>query len=190
MLIGLSGKRGAGKDSVASALVADYGFTRIAFADALKQMLRAINPTVRCAVGHGGHIPLDDLVAIQGWDLTKQDLEVRRLLQRAGQWMFNVDPLFWVKAAAQSMEPCRDYVITDLRFDHELRWLRGQGGLVVRIHRTDHVVLDADRSETEADAWAYDVVLNNTPGKTDPAYLANLLMEEVRELASATVWAT
>jgi dephospho-CoA kinase len=46
MIIGLSGYSRSGKDEVAKILVEDYGFTRIAFADKIRELLYEMNPIV------------------------------------------------------------------------------------------------------------------------------------------------
>lgn len=176
MLIGLSGKRQAGKDTVAAALVANHGFTRVAFADALKDMLLAQDPLV---LASGSVCHLAGLVEHIGWDLAKQSPDVRQLLQRAGQWMFKHDKMFWVHAAISRLPSLDRIVVTDLRFDHELAWLRDQNGWVVRIDRTNHTVADVDPSETIADAWAYDLTVHNTVPDTSPDFLAALIVHEL-----------
>lgn len=184
MLIGLSGKRGAGKDTVAAALVSDYGFTRVAFADQLKVMLYVQNPLVMLDPSpYTSERTIDrlaDLVDAVGWDGAKAHADVRQLLQRAGQWMFTVDKLFWVKAAFEAARDRHgsDVVITDVRFSHEAEWLRSAGGLLIRVERSHHVVADADASETDADSWDYDGRLwNDGPGLSDPRAMAAGLME-------------
>ena len=45
-LIGLSGMKRSGKDSTAEILQRNYGFSRLAFADKLREALLALNPSV------------------------------------------------------------------------------------------------------------------------------------------------
>lgn len=176
MLIGLSGKRGAGKDAVAAALVANHGFTRVAFADQLKTMLYAQNPYV---LAGGSFVGLAGLVDHVGWDIAKSSPDVRSLLQRAGQWMFTVDKMFWVHAATSQLPTLERVVITDLRFDHERDWLRDHNGWVVRVNRVNHAIADHDPSETVADAWFYDLTVHNTVPDTSPDFLAALVVHEL-----------
>ena len=46
MIIGLSGYAQSGKDTVAEILVEEYGYTRVAFADIIKQAVYLLDPIV------------------------------------------------------------------------------------------------------------------------------------------------
>ncbi len=43
-LIGISGRKRSGKDTLASRLISEHGFTRVAFADPLKATMPALGP--------------------------------------------------------------------------------------------------------------------------------------------------
>ena len=51
MIIGLTGYAQSGKDTVAKILVENYGFTRIAFADKIREFLYETNPMYDSIVG-------------------------------------------------------------------------------------------------------------------------------------------
>ena len=92
MIIGLSGYAGSGKDTVASVLIEQHGFTRLAFADPIREFLLLINPIL--SDGHR----VNETVTMIGWDNAKSKPEVRRLLQDIGvgcRQMFGED--FWIK---------------------------------------------------------------------------------------------
>ena len=78
-LIGLVGKKRAGKDTVAATLVEGFGFVRYAFADPLKAASLAADPLVPI---WGGHHRLSVVVRVLGWERAKENPEVRRFLQR------------------------------------------------------------------------------------------------------------
>src|SRR5581483_2011292 len=81
-LLGLMGYAQAGKDTVAKLLVEEFGFTRIAFADALREALYALNPLIPF---EGDHVRLRWLIDASGWEEAKvRHPEVRELLQRLG----------------------------------------------------------------------------------------------------------
>ena len=70
MIIGLTGYARSGKDTVASILVEDYGFTRVAFADPIRDLLLKINPILENGYRLGEH------VKEFGWELAKARTEV------------------------------------------------------------------------------------------------------------------
>src|SRR4051812_40937236 len=120
-LIGLLGKKGAGKDTLARYLTNDYGFQRLAFADSLKDLAYDFNPILDFDRITLDHIRLRDLVDEMGWDGAKQLPVVRRLLQRLGEgFRQHAGQDVWVRAlahrAAYVAEPV---VITDVRRHNE-----------------------------------------------------------------------
>ena len=80
MLIGTTGRKQAGKDSFAARLVEAHGFTRVTFADPMREFALALDPLV------DGHYRLSEIVRSLGWDVAKESIpEVRRTLQRLGR---------------------------------------------------------------------------------------------------------
>ena len=137
MLIGLHGFPGAGKDTVAR-LLADAGYSRIAFADKLREALLGLNPVVIVEGGRG--VRLAPLVKAHGWDVLKRRVpEVRELLQRlgteAGRNIHGED--VWVRLALWHVLPEDNVVITDCRFPHEFAAIRARGGVMVNVVRPD-----------------------------------------------------
>ena len=129
MIVGLAGKMGAGKDFVADVLVKEYGFHRVAFADQIKAVLEEIDPLVE-----GHDVPLTYLTEwYGGWDEVKKYQGVRTLLQRTGVAMRRLDPDVWVKAAFEHVDPLDRVVVTDVRFENEVRIIQGLRGTVYRV---------------------------------------------------------
>lgn len=168
-LIGLTGKKRSGKDTVADRLVSTHGYTRFAFADIMKEMLLRIDPWVQWSpVGNGRLSRLVDLV---GWERAKEEPEVRRLLQalgtEAGRALFGES--FWIDRTfaqiaefhSHGMFPPRPVVITDVRFKNEADAVRAAGGLIVRLVRPDVVSSDTHPSETDLDRYDYDEIIYN-----------------------------
>ena len=128
-LIGLSGYAQSGKDSVASILVRDYGYERIAFADPIKDLLYLINPTI-------GRVSLQYIVDNNGWDVAKQHLEVRQMLQDLGvgaRELFGSN--FWIDLAISKVKQEHRVVITDVRFKNEAQMISIAGGELWRVER-------------------------------------------------------
>lgn len=152
-IIGLSGQKRAGKDTAASVLVEDYSFTRLAFADKLKEMALVANPLLQLGVRGGLH-RLADLVGQIGWERAKNYTAVREYLQNFGVMKRDtVDPDYWVDTVVEQIElsdPRTNFVITDVRFPNEIAAVRGLGGYFVVVNRPGLDDSDQHVSET---AW-------------------------------------
>jgi hypothetical protein len=148
-VIALHGAQGAGKDTVANILVERYGFTRIGFADRLREICLAANPIVTYQIDHrliaewGNyqglnfeeaklHAPtfkpvrLREVVGRYGWDEAKRRYpEARKVQQVMGTEVFRdmVRADFWVDWVDDQISAhSGDYVIPDLRFPNEGAW--------------------------------------------------------------------
>jgi hypothetical protein len=157
-ILGLSGHRGAGKNTAARAIIdaLPYGMTsELPFAAALKDVVR------RC------FIPAD-------WPLATADLSeeinkaamlpcgktVRQVLQMVGtDWFRDLWPDAWINAwkvaLAHQHTPYVLYVLVpDVRFPNELEAIQDMGGHVVRLLRTPYPG-DRHASEVALDTAAY-----------------------------------
>ena len=101
MILGLTGYAQSGKDTVAQTLIERYGFTRIAFADKIRELLYEMDPPVPSGVGNERHIVgLQNYVDIYGWDVSKQNPIVRSMLQNLGVGARKVfGEWFWIEQA-------------------------------------------------------------------------------------------
>ncbi len=188
-IIGLSGYAQAGKDTVASALVNEFGYERAAFADPLRQVLYALNPIVFCLFDENYRV--QDLVDGMGWDKAKTEHpEIRALLQRLGtEGGRNIlGENVWVDAAMRKLDPEKRYAFTDVRFPNEFHAVleAGDGNEMWRIVRQDHGPVNDHPSETALDTdfriGNFDQVIDNNNG-TD---LEALRVEVRRALGRAT----
>lgn len=163
-LIGLAGVARSGKDTVANFLVEHHGFTRMAFADAVREMLYRVDPLIE--------IPIDDetlyigrvaeYVDGFGWEAAKALPEVRRLLQRlgtdAGRAVLGED--VWVDALFGSARIGR-LVISDCRFANEVKAIRQEGGFVLRVERPGVGPVNAHVSERALGDFTPDETIHN-----------------------------
>lgn len=164
MIIGVSGKAQAGKDTVGNYLVANYGFTRTASADALKRIARN---TFK-------------------WDGVK-DEKGRRLLQELGCSIRNYNEDFWIDITlAEIVERCKtgqdkNFVITDVRFLNEATRLKNMGAVLIRLERPgiptyDHI------SEKELDDYAgFDFKIKNDSGLEQLYSRIGVIMTDLTE---------
>lgn len=164
-VIGLCGFAQSGKDTAASFLV-ERGFTRLAFADILRQSLYNLNPIVSLAqqktVENWGRV--QTIVDRYGWDYAKTHYpEIRELLQRfgteVGRELYGED--FWVERVMAQIEFDQDYVITDVRFPNEERAVHMIGGKVFKIIRSGNEAVNSHASEAHIETMPIDGVIEN-----------------------------
>lgn len=130
--IAITGLMGSGKSSIAAALV-DSGFTKIAFADPIRNVASmAFGP-----ISKAQDYKVD---SIEGSRLVSG----RVVLQRVGQSVKSFDNLFWTRAFLRNSDNYLDVplVCDDMRFTHERDALRGRGWLIVGLLCPDSVRIE------------------------------------------------
>lgn len=194
-IIGIAGRKRAGKDTLASALATKYGYERVSFADPLKAIVADVNPIIEAydSGPYGGaqewrlhdelhHNSSENMppYSPHAWEAAKTMPEVRRLLQALGTaCREHIDSDVWIKAAMRKVtahqHAGRNVVIPDVRFPNEAEAIKLLGGIVVRINRpgvtAGTAAIDLHPSETAMDNYPmYDAVIDN---ETTPRGLAN-----------------
>lgn len=161
-LIGLSGFKRSGKDTAARELSARLGYTRIAFADALRDEVFD---------RHGIRLGDDDKdkpLPAHGMR-SYRDLLIEHAQERRAQ-----NPDYWVERVdAQVREYQRlgiRVVVTDVRLPNELRWLRDMGGLHVWVARPG-ITSNGHATEQDLSELADLVIVNDA----DPDRLGELI---------------
>ncbi len=162
MIIGLSGYAQTGKDTVASHLIQNYNFRRIAFADPSREALYRRNPLVE--VGEFRAVHLQSPVDSMGWEEVKKiSPETRRLLQilgtEVGREMFGPD--FWVNQAMKGVGKFDKVVLTDVRYPNEYRAIKNREGIIIRIVKPGIGAVNGHSSETALDNFAFDATIVN-----------------------------
>ena len=157
MIIGLSGYARSGKDTVAELLCLNYGFKRISFAQPMRDALCILNPYL------SDGLRVSHLVNDYGWEVAKQNPEVRRLLQvfgtEIGRKMFGED--VWINIALSDLRHDERIVISDVRFPNEADAIKEQGGMVWRINRHDFSAVNDHTSEHAMDTYMFDHAIYN-----------------------------
>lgn len=189
-IIGLSGYARSGKDEAAKVLVEEYGFTRIAFADKLRDFLYALNPVVRVEpvidpryldpVGYEIS-RVKNVIDQYGWDGYKETIyvdEIRPLLQRLGTEAGRgvLGPNIWIDSALNNLDPEGKYVVTDCRFPNEAEAIRHRHGQIFRVNRAGVGPANDHPSEISLDTWSFDAVITNNGSLEE-------YREKVREIA-------
>lgn len=164
MLIGITGKAGSGKDTIANILVEDFDFKRYAFADAVRDVALAIDPYV---FRNGIYTRLSEMVDDIGWDKAKREYaEPRRLLQvigtEAGRQL--VGENVWVDIVKRKWtdDGKPNAVITDMRFPNEFEWVHNLSeGITLTVERPDNPDAIASTHASEAYSFKTKYTLTN-----------------------------
>lgn len=151
-LIGLSGKRGSGKNTVATMMQeANYFYQEHAFASKLKYFA-----TQLIGEGYDVYSQQGKTEFIPEWGMT-----VGELLQRLGTDAIRngLHQQAWVLACFAGIEPDAYAIVTDCRFPNEVDAIQARGGIVLRIEgdplkqHGDGTRDDAHSSETALDGY-------------------------------------
>lgn len=159
MIIGLTGYAQSGKDTLANILVKKFGYTRVAFADPIRELLYEMNPSVK----DGGY-RVQGVVDGYGWDFAKNAFpEIRTLLQNLGVGAREVfGEGFWVQQALRKVHFEGNYVITDVRFTNEADAIcKYDNAQIWRVRRPGIGAVNLHESETQMDGYKVDQIFLN-----------------------------
>ena len=174
MIIGITGYARSGKDTVGSELVSlsagKQGFLRYAFADPLKLGIKIMYDFTNDQLWGGSK----DIVDV------RYGITPRQILQYYGTEVaqFIVPQHFpeigkligrnhWAKRFEYEYKKTKiNYVITDVRFPHEVETIKKLGGIMLRVDR-DAVKPSGDLHESEAliDSLEVDHIIKNNSTK-------------------------
>lgn len=180
MIVGLTGRKGHGKDVVGNLLCIGFGFRRLAFADPLKVVARQLFDLADEQVN--GTLAQKEAIDPR-WGLSPREI-MQRLGTEVGR---SIHPEVWTRAALRTIDrsPTVSWVVTDCRFPNEAAAIRSRGGFVVRVLRPGFSTgtSEAHDSERMVDLVEADaVVLNDGPLEAMPAKV-HALVDELRRHA-------
>lgn len=174
-LIGITGKAGAGKDTLADHLAVVYGATKHHFALPLKQGLNSMFGWTM------------EMWADREWKeavIPWLGKSPRQLAQTIGtEWGRElIHPELWVLLAEQRylsyegkiFSSCCPFVIADVRFNNEAAMIRRQGGVVLQVIREEASAINQHKSEAGLQPGLVDIIVPNN-GTVDE-FLAESLM--------------
>ncbi len=163
-VLGISGKLGSGKDTVAEMIIrhSPEVWKQTAFAKKLKQIVSIL-----------AQVPYETTLNQAGKNhmVDEFDLTVGEMLQQIGTnvlrgWNENV----WIKSLLLELksEVGTNWLITDARFPNEADFLKNNGSFIIRVNRPVNPVAEASGrdlnhpSETALDDYAhFDYVIEN-----------------------------
>ena len=160
MIIGLSGKKRSGKDTVAEYLCAQYGFINYGFGDPIKEIARIMFQFSEEQL-YGNQKDMLDVT----WGIKPREF-FQKFGTEYGQFILpDHHPevfeginsrQFWVKCfwrwyqVKLKENPHLKVVISDVRFLHELTFIKEKGGYIIKVNRNG-ILKDGHLSEMEID---------------------------------------
>lgn len=162
LIVGVIGKAGSGKDTVADYLVSRYAFTKLALADPLKEGIQKFF-VIPDDVMYDRVKREQELPDMPGWS-------VRKLLQYVGTELVrtHVDDYAWVKSLFKRLPPGGSVVVSDVRFPNEVEGIRSYAPadmrvLFIKVVRPGHAGVDVGipNHASEIHDLPADIVLQN-----------------------------
>lgn len=149
LLIGLTGRAGAGKSTVAAYLQDQYACAEIAFADPIVNMIGSLLADANISGAWMTERALKEQPTPLGFSY-------RELAQSLGtEWGRGLAPDFWLRVAAQRLYALHasgdNVVISDVRFPNEAAFIQAHGGVLVRVLRQDLPAVRQHASEAHVD---------------------------------------
>jgi len=156
-IVGIAGRAGAGKDTAADYLVKRFAFKRFAFADAIRDGIKAIFGLTDAE--------LNDRI-LKEKEIPWIGRSPRYLAQRLGTEFGRnqVQDDIWIRVLSERVRRSQwhQVVISDVRFENEAAWIRSQGGQIIHIKRPgDEISESGHPSENGIAVMPGDLVIDN-----------------------------
>ena len=142
MIIGICGFQSSGKDTIADLLIKQYGFKKLSFAGALKDVVSIIFGWPRDKLEGLTKEDREWRERVDYWwakTLKMPELTPRYVLQYFGTDLFrnHWHPDIWVKVVENQLAnlDSGNFVITDCRFENEINMLIRYGCKIINVYR-------------------------------------------------------
>ena len=157
MIIGISGYKGSGKDSLGEILTKTFGWKKMSFAQPIKDLAHTTFGIDKAILsGTDGERELRELPLPDWFNLSS-----REILQKVGMaFRENLNKDIWVRILENQYKNCKEHVvITDVRFPNEVEMINNHG-FVCCVKRPDFNG-DGHESEHALDGHAFSYAFNN-----------------------------
>lgn len=142
IILGILGKKGSGKDTLADYMIQNHGFYKHTFAGPLKNCCRDLFHLSEDQL----HNPILKEVVIPEWGLSP-----RQILQKVGTDLFrkHFSPDFWLRQFEFQFPYDKQRIVcSDVRFQNEADLILQFGGILIRVDRESaHLNQDSHESE-------------------------------------------
>jgi hypothetical protein len=161
MIVGLKGKIGSGKTTLAQILKDKFGFIEYAMADPIKKIALILGFTKSEVYGtQAEKMARSELWGVSGrhfmqtfgTDICREILPTK-IPEMSGIWV----RLFHEFLSSTDF----DVVVSDVRFLSEEKAVRDNGGIIIEIVRDEWLAVDNHSSETEQDLIRADHIIEN-----------------------------
>jgi hypothetical protein len=167
MLIGLSGKAGSGKTTLAQVAEQEFSFTRTSFAGTLKSeliiYLKANNYIFDAANFYGDAKNKNRLIGVpDSTEIPKELIDYhslvnmqvishRNVMKWYGDKQRLVNKDYWLQRFMETTDFSNDVIVDDVRYTNEAALIHALGGILIRIDWPSHSIDDRHPSETQLD---------------------------------------
>ncbi len=139
-IIGITGLKGSGKDTIGDIICKNFDFQKVAFADKLKDIVSVLFDWDRKMLS--GFTSEDRAIREQPDEFWSKKFEKeftpRMALQKIGTEVMrnNLDKSIWVYCLERKLiNEDGNFVITDVRFRNEIEMIKRLGGTIIRVER-------------------------------------------------------
>jgi hypothetical protein len=167
-VIGITGYKRSGKDTIGDYIVKKHNYIRLAFADPIKTLCKNVFTFTDEQLETDKKEDIDDF-----WGHSP-----RELLQKIGTELFretlpklctNIDSNIWIKSLKYKMmriykeNPQNNkFIITDVRFPNEEKFIRDMNGILIKVNRSNLCCTNnKHKSESYIEKIVADYNINN-----------------------------
>lgn len=188
--IGISGKKGSGKDTLASFLAEEFKQTeprviQIGFADFVREEAASFLAMSRYTTKLSASEYLEDINKPENKEY------YRPLLQFIGDLRIREsNELYWCRNLRDRIDYYKGFskdltiaIVPDVRYPHMADWIKEQGGFIIRINKPN-INKSEHHTENSMDDYKFDFVVTNDSSfddlKLSAFYLSKDILEKIK----------
>lgn len=160
MIIGITGNKFNGKDTLADLINLEYNYKKISFADPLKQITKILFNFSDEQLYGSKKETIDEF-----WNITPREtfqyLGTDIFRNRMNELIPDIDNNFWLKCMEQKFDGS-NIVIPDVRFENERELIKKYNGVIIKIVNPNIQNNNLSNHESENNNIDYDyLIINN-----------------------------